>query len=228
VLNGTGTLAHLSGWTAGGKTGSAQKIDPATGRYSRTQFIASFTGFAPINNPAVAILVSLDSPVGEHEGGQVAAPVFKRIAEQVLPYLDVPRDVPIEPRLLQAAYKSERASKEAALEDFTPADFTAQPDVPPAEFPAASARSAKDQAAPITVAVDEDGDISVPDFSGKTMRDVTESCLKLGLDPFLVGSGLALSQAPPAGMKARRGAKVTVQFGAPAAKTADAKSRGRH
>src|ERR1700740_950961 len=136
VLNGTGTLAHLSGWTAGGKTGSAQKIDPATGRYSRTQFIASFTGFAPINNPAVAILVSLDSPVGEHEGGQVAAPVFKRIAEQVLPYLDVPRDVPIEPRLLQAAYKSERASKEAALEDFTPADFTAQPDVPPAEFPA--------------------------------------------------------------------------------------------
>src|SRR6266850_438963 len=78
---------------AAGKTGSAQKIDPATGRYSATQLIASFTGFAPINNPAVTILVSLDSPVGEHEGGQVAAPVFRRIAEQVLPHLDVPRDV---------------------------------------------------------------------------------------------------------------------------------------
>src|SRR5499427_2410577 len=101
ILNGTGPLAHLDGWTAAGKTGSAQKIDPATGRYSRTQLIASFTGFAPINNPAVTILVSLDSPIGEHEGGQVAAPVFKRIAEQVLPYLDVPRDVPIEPRLVQ-------------------------------------------------------------------------------------------------------------------------------
>ncbi len=88
VLEGTGKLAHLDGWTAAGKTGSAQKIDPATGRYSRTQLIASFTGFAPISNPAVTILVSLDSPVGQHEGGQVAAPVFKRVAEQVLPYLD--------------------------------------------------------------------------------------------------------------------------------------------
>src|SRR6266849_367689 len=71
VLNGTGKLAHLDGWTAAGKTGSAQKIDPATGRYSPTQLIASFTGFAPISNPAVTILVSLDSPVGQHEGGQV-------------------------------------------------------------------------------------------------------------------------------------------------------------
>src|SRR5881398_141851 len=70
VLNGTGKLAHLDGWTAAGKTGSAQKIDPATGRYSHTQLIASFTGFAPISNPAVTILVSLDSPVGPHEGGQ--------------------------------------------------------------------------------------------------------------------------------------------------------------
>src|SRR5215468_4628529 len=132
VLNGTGTLAHLEGWTAAGKTGSAQKIDPATGRYSHTQLIASFTGFAPISNPAVTILVSLDSPVGQHEGGQVAAPVFKRIAEQVLPYLDVPRDVPIEPKLVQAAYKRESASNLEALSDLTPIDFAALTDLPPA------------------------------------------------------------------------------------------------
>src|SRR5437764_7006392 len=119
VLNGTGKLAHLDGWTAAGKTGSAQKIDPATGRYSRTQLIASFTGFAPISNPAVTILVSLDSPVGQHEEGQVAAPVFKRVAEQVLPYLDVPRDVPIGPRLVQAAYRNRDASDSSVLEDFT-------------------------------------------------------------------------------------------------------------
>src|SRR6202043_3166475 len=105
VLNGTGKLARLDGWTAAGKTGSAQKIDPATGRYSPTQLIASFTGFAPISNPAVTILVSLDSPVGLHEGGMVAAPVFKRIAEQVLPYLDVSRDVPVNQLLVQASYK---------------------------------------------------------------------------------------------------------------------------
>src|SRR6202021_1432895 len=87
VLDGTGKLARLDGYTAAGKTGTAQKIDPATGRYSATQLIASFVGFAPINNPALTILVQLDSPVGLHEGGSVAAPVFQHIHEQVLPYL---------------------------------------------------------------------------------------------------------------------------------------------
>jgi len=234
VLNGTGTLAHLEGWTAAGKTGSAQKIDPATGRYSHTQLIASFTGFAPINNPAVTILVSLDSPVGQHEGGQVAAPVFKRIAEQVLPYLDVPRDVPLEPQpqLIQVAYKDRNASNLAALADFTPTDFTAQPDLPPAESSETNARGAKDQPPAVTAAVDEGGDISVPDFSGKTMREVTETCLKLGLEPILVGSGLATTQVPAAGMKLRHGAKLTVQFGvqfgAPAEKIARSKRKRRH
>src|SRR5205823_544720 len=190
ILNGTGPLAHLDGWTAAGKTGTAQKIDPTTGRYSRTQLIASFTGFAPINNPAVTILVSLDSPVGEHEGGQVAAPVFKRIAEQALPYLDVPRDVPIEPRLIQVAYKDRNASHLAALADFTPTDFAALPDLPPAKSSGTNARSANNHMPAVTVAVDEGGDILIPDFAGKTMREVTKRCLKLGLDPFLVGSGL--------------------------------------
>src|SRR2546430_13173806 len=133
VLRGTGPLARLDGWTAAGKTGSAQKIDPTTGRYSRTQLIASFTGFAPISSPAVAILVSLDSPVGQREGGQVAAPVFKRVAEQVLAYLDVPRDVPIGPRLVQAAYRNRQASDSATLGDYTPADFSGLPDQPAME-----------------------------------------------------------------------------------------------
>ena len=228
ILNGTGKLAHLDGWTAAGKTGSAQKIDPATGRYSATQLIASFSGFAPINNPAVTILVSLDSPVGDHEGGQVAAPVFKRIAEQVLPYLDVPRDVPIGPRLVQTAYKNREISDSAALEDFTPTDFSGQPDQLPAEVPASKSRSGMSQTPSVTVAVDEGGDISVPDFSGKTMRDVTEICLRLGLEPVLIGSSLAMNQMPAAGAKARRGAKVTVQFGTPAAKIAKPLQRARH
>ena len=95
VLSGTGTKAQLEGYTSAGKTGTAQKMDPATGRYSTTQLIASFVGFAPINNPAVTILVQLDSPIGAHEGGSVAAPVFKRIAEQVLAYRNVPHDIPV-------------------------------------------------------------------------------------------------------------------------------------
>jgi len=176
----------------------------------------------------VTILVSLDSPVGQREGGQVAAPVFKRVAEQVLPYLDIPRDVPIAPRLLEVAYKRENASNLAALSDFTPTDFSAQPDLPPAEIPGNITKNAKEQPPAVTVAVDEGGDIPVPEFSGKTMREVTETCLKMGLDPLLVGSGLAVSQSPASGVKMRRGAKLTVQFGAPASKIAKANSKGGH
>ena len=214
VLHGTGTLARLDGWTAAGKTGSAQKIDPATGRYSPTQLIASFTGFAPINNPAVTILISLDSPVGLHEGGQVAAPVFKRIAEQVLSYLDVPRDAPLNPRLIQAAYRRQMAGEAATLEDFSPTDFSGQPDAPPVASNQAEPEP-KSHAPEVAMAADEGGYIGVPDFSGKTMREVTEMCLRLGLDPLVVGSNLAVEQHPVAGTQVRRGAKVTVQFGTP-------------
>jgi cell division protein FtsI (penicillin-binding protein 3) len=215
LLHGTGPRARLDGWTAAGKTGSAQKIDPATGRYSRTQLIASFSGFAPINDPAVTILVSLDSPVGEHEGGQVAAPVFKRIAEQVLPYLDVPRDVPLSPKLIQAAYHRNEMEDDSSLSDFAPVDFSAQPDQAPAAQN--SEKKAETPKPTVTVALDEGGDIAVPDFQGKTMRDVTEMCLRLGLEPVLVGSGLAVDVAPASGAKVRRGAKITVRFGEPEA-----------
>src|ERR1019366_7989857 len=97
---GTGKLARLDGYTSAGKTGTAQKFDINTGHYSAHNLIASFVGFAPINTPAVTILVQLDSPAGAHEGGQVAAPAFKRIAQQVLAYLDVPQDIPVDANAL--------------------------------------------------------------------------------------------------------------------------------
>ncbi len=218
ILHGTGKAARLDGWTAGGKTGTAQKIDPATGRYSRTNVIASFTGFAPVNNPAVTILVSLDSPEGwPHGGGDVAAPVFKRIAEQVLAYLDVPRDVPVSPRLVQTAYHPNAGADSDSLDDLAPVDFNAQTDSSGADLKDSSAKSPEPALPEVTVAVDEGGDISVPDFTGKTMREVTDACLSLGLNPVLVGSRLASLQSPAAGSKVRRGSKVTVQFGATSA-----------
>src|SRR5262249_48341509 len=155
------------------------------------------------------ILVSLDSPVGLHEGGQVAAPVFKRIAEQVLPYLDVPRDVPLNPKLIQAAYQRKESEESQNLEDFTPADFAAAPDVQPM-VDAPKKQETVQQT--VTVALDEGGDIAVPDFAGKSMREVTEMCLRLGLNPALVGSGLAVDESPVTGAKVRRGAKITVRF----------------
>jgi len=231
VLRGTGPLAHLDGWTSAGKTGTAQKIDPTTGRYSRTQYIASFTGFAPINNPAVTILVSLDSPVGLHEGGEVAAPVFKRIAEEVLTYLDVPRDVPLNPKLIQAAYQNQTKEDGKGLEDLSSVDFSGQSDPAPAtpQTTRADGQGQTDsKKPPLTVAVDQGGEIEVPDFSGKTMREVADISLKLGLEPVLVGSDLATDQSPAAGAKMRRGAKITVRFGTPAEKNSKPRPGNRN
>ena len=106
VLFGTARRAILDGYTVAGKTGTAQKVDPATGRYSKTKYVASFIGFTPVNNPAITIAVILDSPVGLHQGGQVCAPVFKRIAQQVLEYLHVPHDLELKNPQRQAVLAS--------------------------------------------------------------------------------------------------------------------------
>ena len=118
VLEGTARRASLDGYTVGGKTGTGQKIDPATGAYSKTKYNATFAGFAPLNNPQVVVAVILDSPIGLHQGGQVSAPVFRRVTQQVLEYLHVPHDLPLAPerQLLLA-----RANiKDKDLDDDTP------------------------------------------------------------------------------------------------------------
>jgi cell division protein FtsI (penicillin-binding protein 3) len=92
-------------------------------------------------------------------------------------------------------------------------DFSAQPEESEESSKAAENKDTEQKLPEVTVAVDEGGDISVPDFTGKTMREVTEACLRLGLDPVLVGSGVASQQVPAAGTKVRRGTKMTAQFG---------------
>ncbi|TBR16876.1 hypothetical protein EPO66_03810, partial [bacterium] len=88
VNNGTGQLAKMEEFSAAGKTGTAQKVE-ANGTYSHDKFIASFIGFAPAENPAIAIVVTVDEPHPTYYGGVVSAPVFKKVAEEVLKYLKV-------------------------------------------------------------------------------------------------------------------------------------------
>jgi cell division protein FtsI (penicillin-binding protein 3) len=95
VLYGTGKEAQLNGYSSGGKTGTAQKIDPATGLYSKTMHIASFAGIAPVNNPVIAVAVIIDSPKGDYYGASVSAPVFAEVAQQILEYLGVPHDIDV-------------------------------------------------------------------------------------------------------------------------------------
>lgn len=97
VLFGTGKSAQLNGYSSGGKTGTAQKIDPATRKYSKWMHIASFAGFAPVNNPVISVAVIIDSPKGDYYGASVSAPVFAEVAQQVLEYLGVPHDIDLKP-----------------------------------------------------------------------------------------------------------------------------------
>lgn len=95
VTHGTGGKAAVPGFRVAGKTGTAQKIDPQTGRYSPTLFVASFVGYLPAEEPRLAILVVVDEPHTEQWGGTIAAPVFRKVAEQALPYLGVSSKSPI-------------------------------------------------------------------------------------------------------------------------------------
>jgi cell division protein FtsI (penicillin-binding protein 3) len=98
VLFGTGKGAQLNGYSSGGKTGTAQKIDPATHLYSKTMHVASFAGIAPINNPVISVAVIIDNPKGaSYYGAAVSAPVFQEVAQQVLEYLGVPHDIDVRP-----------------------------------------------------------------------------------------------------------------------------------
>jgi cell division protein FtsI (penicillin-binding protein 3) len=115
VLEGTGKRAILEGYSSAGKTGTAQKVDPATHAYSKTKYVASFAGFAPLNNPAIVVAVILDSAVGLHQGGQVSAPVFQRVAQQVLEYLHTSHDVEL-PRSRQMLLASHRVKTQELAE----------------------------------------------------------------------------------------------------------------
>ena len=90
VNDGTGTRAKLVGYQAAGKTGTSQKFDFSTGKYSEDKYSSWFVGYVPTDNPKISILVLLDEPKGSYYGGTVAAPVFQEIASKVLPYLSVP------------------------------------------------------------------------------------------------------------------------------------------
>jgi len=99
VLYGTGKPAQLNGYSAGGKTGTAQKVDPVTHLYSKTMHIASFAGIAPVNNPVIAVAIVIDTPRKgpSYYGTAVSAPVFAEVAQKVLEYLGVRHDEEVRP-----------------------------------------------------------------------------------------------------------------------------------
>jgi cell division protein FtsI (penicillin-binding protein 3) len=227
VLEGTGKPAQLSGYTDAGKSGTAQKIDPATGRYSPDKYVTSFVGFAPVNEPALTVVVVLDSPVGAHHGGDVAGPVFRRVAEQVLNYMNVPHDGPeVTPTQMVARRADVQSSEpdsraDARSKGGKKSHTGTEPEVADiaGHDPAPSSPDAP------TVQFGGEAGVTVPSLSGQSVRDVTEECSKLGLTPVLVGNGIALEQTPDAGAQVVRGSRIVVRFGRPG-RVVSAASRG--
>jgi cell division protein FtsI (penicillin-binding protein 3) len=121
VLEGTGTAATLNGYSSGGKTGTAQKIDPVTHSYSHNHSVASFVGISPVSDPAITIVVVIDDPTWNESryGSKVSAPVFAEVAQETLQYLGVPHDQPVKTK---SEIQNLRASAQDSMDGGTEAD----------------------------------------------------------------------------------------------------------
>ena len=127
VSSGTAKRAQLNGYTSAGKTGTAWKYDAKLKKYDESKYVSSFIGFAPADTPSVVIAVVLDEPQGgARDGGQVSAPIFKDIAEQILPEMSVApdanirqevvkdEDIPTEIETLSASKTDKKTDKNSA------------------------------------------------------------------------------------------------------------------
>jgi cell division protein FtsI (penicillin-binding protein 3) len=164
VTEGTGKKAQLNGYSSAGKTGTAQKIDPATHTYSHTKLVASFAGFAPVSNPAISIAVVIDTPtVGTRYGAETSAPVFQEVAQEVLEYLGVPHDQPLKTKK-QMLEVAKEVAKESPIENGADLNqmFADINDLP-ADDPLRSSAQNTDQ--PTTQAIDDRAPSTAPKAS---------------------------------------------------------------
>jgi cell division protein FtsI (penicillin-binding protein 3) len=196
---GTGVEAAIPGFRVAGKTATAQKIDPATGKYTDTHYVASFVGFVPAEKPRLVISVVLDEPMGgTYAGGSVAGPVFRRIGEMALRYLGVTPRGSVPMKLTDVSDRAKEGD---------PATNTYQ-----------VLTEAKTAASPITVGVVtpsapmKTGETRVPDLTGQPVREAIRAIVGLGLVPQVEGTGRLAKQEPPAGAVLPKGASVKLYF----------------
>jgi cell division protein FtsI (penicillin-binding protein 3) len=249
VLYGTGRQAQLNGYSSGGKTGTAQKIDPATHLYSKSLHVASFAGIAPINNPVISVAVIIDSPKGAYYGAAISAPVFAEVAQQILEYLGVAHDIDLRTPRAQAQSELRLAEDESAdhtgdinalynaandlptddpwRASSTPTTAASQPEARP---PTASKANAKAQAnsgvkqAVVVPAALQKG-VGTKGGQGQPRQlaaEVTISSVKRLKVPSLIGLPVrkVIEQAAAAGLEVQISGNGTVREQAPAAGTA--------
>lgn len=186
VADGSGTLAQIPGYRVAGKTGTAQRIG-RSGTYADGGYIASFVGFAPVENPAFSMIVLLDGPKKEYYGGRVAAPLFRKIGQQVLKYLDIPPDQATENPALNAESAFPRGTEAEYPEGIEPVAYTPPPDQHHKPVPATDDGTA-------------DG-LVMPSLYGRTAREAIEVLSRKGLPFRLMGTGAVVRQWPAPGAR---------------------------
>jgi len=189
VMQGTGKAARMGGYRAAGKTGTAQKVDEKTGRYSNTRYVASFAGFAPVENPEIACVVSIDEPIGAHHGGDVAAPVFARVVADALRVMGVAPEGDPHSMLADDVHTYELPD---LVNDAVPAVEEGSRDSRPALDVAAEAET--DDAASKRF-----GSVVVPDLVGLGIREAVAACASRGLKMRASGDGVVALQNPSPG-----------------------------
>ena len=230
VQNGTGRLAQIQGYRVAGKTGTAQMINPVTRSYEDGMYLASFCGFAPVNNPAVVGVVMLLDPRGEfYYGGRIAAPVFSTVVRQALRILDVPPS-----RIPPSRVRPPAEVDEVLLADFVegrtsdvedepifPGRSEAGPKAELAEREAPAANSAAEGAprqpesasTEVLVQAPHGESLTAPDMLGLTMREVFALGAERGIPIEPHGSGLAQRQHPGPNQVLSAGDSIRVIFG---------------
>lgn len=202
----------LNGYTAAGKTGTPQKIDPETRAYSQTKYMPSFAGFVPSADPRFVIVVMIDEPVGVHQGGSVAAPVFNLIAEAALSDYSVPHDDKNYKERLAALSKKYEAERSSDL----PSPIIAEKnnsakksvDKKPEEKNVVKIKQPN-----MTTIINAKGrGIVMPDLKGQGLRAVLSACSKLDMKARLIGSGKAVRQSPSPGTIIKHGDECKVEF----------------
>ncbi len=182
---GTGEKLAIPGYRAGGKTGTAQKVDPATRRYSTDKWASSFVGFAPLDDPRLVIFVMVDEPSGTHYGSMVAGPVWRETMEAALHYLHV------------------KPSEPAAVATMPPSTSGSAPAI---EEEGVVSVSEEEVVTP--------GAVEVPDFTGLSLGEAVEMAQRAHLALEIAGSGRVVNQSPGPG-RARASSRCHLQLSPP-------------
>jgi cell division protein FtsI (penicillin-binding protein 3) len=215
---GTGhKYARLLGYTSAGKTGTAQIYDFRSRQYTH-MYNASFMGFAPVTNPRIVIVVTINGTEGTAGyGGPTSAPVFREVAAAGLRVMDVPKDLP---EMLSPEGSDKADEDDVAIADIgssiPPPLVQADDAVASDDRPVASADNALGQRVLLARNGSSQQDLAgprVPDFQGRTMRSVIQQAAALGIPVEFQGSGVARAQAPVPGSILPVGSRVRVQFG---------------